>query len=106
MNKETKLRIHNIAAKTALKFGSEAWVLKKREERRLEAAQLKFLRLLLGITKLDKEKNQCIREKTGAQNIVKEIKQYQESGYNTYRGWTQIEYQNKHYNVNKKDEGT
>jgi hypothetical protein len=26
----------------------------------------------------DKEKNQCIREKTGAQNIVKEIKQYQE----------------------------
>jgi hypothetical protein len=32
---------------------------------------------LLGITKLDKEKNQCIREKMGAQNIVKEIKQYQ-----------------------------
>ena len=31
----------------------------------------------LGITKLDKEKNQCIREKTGAQNIVEEIKQYQ-----------------------------
>jgi hypothetical protein len=29
-------------------------------------------------TKLDKEKNQCIRQKTGAQNIVKEIKQYQE----------------------------
>ena len=35
------------------------------------------LRHLLGITKLDKEKNQCIREKTGAQSIVKEIKQYQ-----------------------------
>jgi len=60
-----------------LKFGSEAWVLKKREEQRLEAAQMKFLRHLLGITKLDKEKNQCIREKTGAQNIVKEIKEYQ-----------------------------
>jgi len=29
-----------------------------------------------GITKLDKEKNQCIREKTGTQNIVGEIKQY------------------------------
>jgi len=37
-----------------------------------------FLRHLLGITKLDEEKNQCIMEKTGAQNIVKEIKQYQE----------------------------
>ena len=30
MNKETKLGIHNITAKAALKFGSEAWVLKKR----------------------------------------------------------------------------
>ena len=43
MNKETKLRINNITAKAALKFGSEAWVLKKREEQRLEAAQMKFL---------------------------------------------------------------
>ena len=63
MNKETKLRIHNITAKEALKSGSEAWVLKKREEQRLEVAQMKFLRQLLGITKLDKENNQCIREK-------------------------------------------
>ena len=61
-----------------MKFGNEAWALKKREEQRLEAARMKFFRHLLGITKLDKEKNQCIREKTGAQNIVKEIKQYQE----------------------------
>ena len=38
---------------------------------------MKFLRHLLEITKLDKEKNQCVREKTGAQNVVKEIKQYQ-----------------------------
>jgi len=76
-NKETKLRIHNITAKAALKFGSEAWVLKKREEQRLEAAQMKFLSHLLGIIELDKEKNQCIRQKTGVQNIVKEIKQFQ-----------------------------
>jgi predicted SPOUT superfamily RNA methylase MTH1 len=32
MNKETKLRIYSITAKAALKFGSEAWVLRKREE--------------------------------------------------------------------------
>jgi len=61
----------------ALKFGSEAWVLRKREEQRLEAAQMKFLGHLLGITKLDKEKNQSNRQKTEAQNTVKEIKQYQ-----------------------------
>jgi len=65
MNKETELRTHNITAKAALKFGSEAWVLKKREEQLLEAAQMIFLRHLVGITKLNKEKNQCIRGKTG-----------------------------------------
>ena len=56
MNKETKLRIHKITAKAVLKSGSEPWVLKKREEQRLETAQMKFLRHLIGITKLDKEK--------------------------------------------------
>ena len=56
INEETKLRIQNITAKAALKFGSEAWVLKKREEQRLEAAQMKFLRHLLGITKIDEER--------------------------------------------------
>jgi len=66
MNKGRKSRIHNIAAKAVLKSGSEAWVLKKREEQRLEAAQMTFLKHLLGITKLDEEKNRCIRQKTGA----------------------------------------
>jgi len=51
-----------------VKSESEAWVLKKREKQRLKAAQMKFLRHLLGITKLDKEKERFSREKTGAQN--------------------------------------
>ena len=63
MNKETKLRIHNVTAKAALKFGSEVWVLKKIEEQRLELAQMKFLRNLLGITKLDKEKTNVLGKK-------------------------------------------
>ena len=72
---------------------------------RLEAAQTKFLRHLLGITKLGKEKSQCIRQKTGAQNIAKEIKQYQEK-------WLQhvqrmdTDYHKKHYNINQKEEET
>ena len=72
MNKETKLSIHNLTVKAALKFVSEACVLKKREEQRLEAAQMKFLKHLLGITKLDKEKNQCVRRKNGSTEHSKE----------------------------------
>jgi hypothetical protein len=32
MTKETKLRMHNMMDKAVLKFGSEVWVLKKRDE--------------------------------------------------------------------------
>jgi hypothetical protein len=52
-------------------------VLKKLNEQRLEAAQMKFLRHLLGITKSDRERNQSAREKLGVQNIVLELKQCQ-----------------------------
>ena len=34
-------------------------------------AEMKFLRHLLGITKLDKEKNQCIREENGSREYSK-----------------------------------
>ena len=66
MNKEIKSRIYNITGKWAFKFGREVWVLKKREERRLEAAQMKFFKHLFEMTKLDKEKNKFIREKNGS----------------------------------------
>jgi hypothetical protein len=67
---------------------------------------MKFLRHLLEITKLDKEKNQRIREKTGAQNIVNEIKQYQQKCYNMYSEWAQTDYQSRHCAIDQKDEGT
>ena len=35
-----------------------AWVLKKRQEQRLEAAQMKIFETLTTITKFDKQKNQ------------------------------------------------
>jgi hypothetical protein len=57
MNKETKLGIHNIAAKAALKFGSEALDTEEKRAITFRSTQMKFLRHLHGITKLDKEKH-------------------------------------------------
>jgi len=66
---------------------------------------MKFLRHLLGITKLDKDKNQCIREITGAQNIVMEIKQYQKKWLQDVQRMDTNRIP-KHYNINQKDKGT
>ena len=67
---------------------------------------MKFLRHLLGVTKLDKEKNQCIREKMGAQNVVKEITVQGKVATTRTEDGHKTEYQNKHYNINQRDEGT
>jgi hypothetical protein len=77
MSNETKLRIDNITTKTALKYGSETWMLNKRDKQRLEATQMRFLRPLLGYTKLDRQRNLDIRERLRAQSIVEEIQIYQ-----------------------------
>jgi hypothetical protein len=76
MSNQTKLRIHNITTKTALKRGSETWVLNYRDKQRLEAAQMRFLRPLLGYIKLDRQRNVDIRERLRVQSIVEEIKIY------------------------------
>jgi hypothetical protein len=46
----------------------------------------------------------CIREKNRSREYSKG--NTRKSGYNTYRGWTQTGYLNKHYNTNQKDEDT
>ena len=56
LKKREKQHTYVTYLKLKLKFGSEAWVLREIEEQRLEGAQMKFLRHLLGITKLDLKK--------------------------------------------------
>ena len=51
-----------------------------------EISHIQYIGILLEITKLDKEKNQytVLGKKMGAQNIVKEIKQYQKKVATTH----------------------
>jgi len=76
----------------------------KRDKQRLEAAQMKFLRPLLGITKLDKEKNTSIRKKNWGTEHSKGDST-SKNGYNMYRGWTKIDYQDKHCITDQTDKG-
>jgi hypothetical protein len=57
-------------------------VLKERDEQRLEAAEIKCLSHLLGISKLERERNLSVWEKMGVQNTVLEIQQYQQKWLN------------------------
>jgi len=60
---ETKLGIHSTTVKAALKFGIEAWVLKKKDDKKMEPSRMKLRRHLRGITELGRERNQSFRDK-------------------------------------------
>jgi hypothetical protein len=53
MTTDTKLRLHNISSKAALFYGSKIW----QNAQNVKAAQMRFLRLLLGLTILDCQNN-------------------------------------------------
>jgi hypothetical protein len=77
MSKETELRLHNITSKSTLRYGSENWIPKEKNIQKTEAAQMKFLRPLLGLTRLDKKRNTEIREQLNVINIVQVMEDYQ-----------------------------
>jgi hypothetical protein len=60
-----------------LHYGRENWIINKRDAQKLEAAQMRFLRPLLGLTRLDRQRNPEIRNSLKVDNIVEDIKQYQ-----------------------------
>jgi len=57
----------------------------------------------ISLDRLDRIKILRKGDTTSAGNCKFETTKF---GYNMYRGWTQTDYQNKHYNINQKDEGT
>ena len=62
---------------STLKYGSEVWVLNKKKCQQLETAQTKFLISLLGLTRLDHQRNKTTRENLKVEHIVDEIQSYQ-----------------------------
>ena len=75
----TKLRFYNITSKAALKYGGEVQVLNKKECQQLETAEMKFLRSLLGLTRLEHQMNTTVREKLKAEHIADETQSYQKN---------------------------
>jgi hypothetical protein len=51
-----------VLTKPTLVYGSESWTIKKQDEKRLEAAEMRFMRWTAGYTILDKKRNEHILE--------------------------------------------
>ena len=58
-------------------YGSERWGLKKKDERKLYTAEMRMLRMMLGVTLKDKLRNEEVRRrikvKTSVEKLLNEV---------------------------------
>jgi hypothetical protein len=71
--KETNLKFYKIMAVPVLLHGSKTWTLRKRDWNRIQAAEMKYLRTVKGYTRLDKIKNEYIRNELGISPLSEKI---------------------------------
>ena len=74
MRKETILKIYNTLILPTLLYGSENWTLTVLQRRRIEAAEMKLLRLLAGYTLYDHKTNDYIRCELQITGILDKIR--------------------------------
>ena len=63
LSKTTKLRVYNAIVKPTLLYGSETWTLQKRHINKLQAVEMRYLRKVEGVTRMDKVRSDDIRRK-------------------------------------------
>ena len=56
-----KGKVYKVAVRPAMLYGLETVALKKRQEAEMEVAELNMLRFTLGVTRMDKIRNEYIR---------------------------------------------
>ena len=56
-------------------YGAEIWALKKAQENKLEVAEVRMLRWMCGVTKLDNIRNERMGETTQVGEIAKKVRE-------------------------------
>ena len=65
----TQIKLYMVIAVPVLMYGSENWSLIRSDKRKIEAAEMRFLRPTSGYTLLDKKRSTDIREQLGIFNL-------------------------------------
>ena len=72
---KVKGRVHKTVVRPAMLHGAETWPVKKVQEKKLDVAEMKMLRWMCGVTKMDRITNERIR---GTTKVVEMSKKVQE----------------------------
>jgi len=76
MRTETFLKLYNTLILPTFLYGSENWTSTASQRRRIEAAEMKLLRPLVGYTLCDHKTNNSIRKELRITSILDKVDEY------------------------------
>lgn len=74
--KETRLKLYKTMVVPILTYGSETWVPSKLDRSKIQAAEMRFLRRVKGCTRLDRIRNDDVRNALNIYNLNHRIDDY------------------------------
>ena len=73
ITRQLKVRIYQSLILPIAIYGSESWALRKSDYQKLEVFEMRCLRTILGVSLMDKIKNQDIRQRLNIQMCIKQV---------------------------------
>ena len=77
LSQEAKLAVFKTLYRPILTYGQESWILTERTRSRVQAAEMRFLRKIMGVTRLDRVRNTVIRETLGVEPLLLSVEKAQ-----------------------------
>ena len=70
-----KGKVYKTVVRLAMMYGAETWAVKKAHEKKLDVAEMRMLRWMSGVTKMDRIRNERIRGTTKVGEISKKVQE-------------------------------
>ena len=77
LREQAKLAVFKSVYVPTLIYGHECWLMTERVRSRVQAAEMRFLRKIVGVTRLDRVRNTAIREKLATEPLLLHIEKSQ-----------------------------
>ena len=73
LSRSAKMPVYKAMIEPTLTYGAESWVLKEREKQRVHAAEMRVLRRMAGVRKIDHVRKDDIRAQLRQERIVEQV---------------------------------
>jgi hypothetical protein len=79
---ETQIKFYKVMAVSAGLYGSENWVLTEKDKNRVQAAEMRFLRSTMGVTRQDRLTGEAIRKTLNVNSLNDTTGKYRDNWFN------------------------